>query len=42
VTYLIAAYAIAAGGVLVYATCILRQRRALRTALRQEKESNPG
>lgn len=41
-TYLIAAYLIAAGGVLVYAASILRERRSLRDALRQEKESNPG
>jgi hypothetical protein len=42
VTYLIAVYVIAAGGVLVYAAFIFRERRALRAALRREKESNPG
>jgi hypothetical protein len=42
VTYLIAAYVIAAGGVLVYAAIVSRERRALRAALHREKESNPG
>jgi len=41
-TYLIAAYVIGVGGVLAYATYILKQRRALRRALSQGEESNPG
>jgi hypothetical protein len=41
-TYLIAAYLIGAGGVLAYAACILRERRALRAAISQGEESNRG
>jgi hypothetical protein len=40
--YLIAAYAIGVVGVLAYAACILRERRALRRALSQGEKSNPG
>jgi len=42
VAYLIAAYAIGAGGVAVYAAYLLRKRRALRAALSQGEKSNPG
>lgn len=42
VGYLIAAYLIGVGGVLVYAAYILRERRALRTAISQGGKSNPG
>jgi hypothetical protein len=41
-TYLISAYVIGVGGVLAYAAYILKQRRALRRALSQGEESNPG
>ena len=40
--YLIAAYAIGMGGVVFYAIHILRERRALQSALSQGEESNPG
>ena len=40
--YLIAAYAIGIGGVLIYAAHIRRERRALQTALSQGGKSNPG
>ncbi len=42
VGYLIAAYLIGVGGVLVYAASILRERRALRRAISQGEKSNPG
>jgi len=42
VGYLIAAYAIGAGGVVLYAAHIFRTRRALRAAASQGEESNPG
>ena len=40
--YVIAVYAVAVGGVLLYAAYLFRERRALRAALSQGEESNPG